>query len=292
MRVLTTSLFALVAPLAPVAAQAIVAQSSGLAFPARVIDFGAGLFPDGTPVATQFAGLVITHASYFTAPAANNHVVGGFLGNDPAAGQPDTLRIRFAQSVGDVSFVYHQLGTGTSTIRALRQGLVVDSFPIAWNATQPNTFFGFLETALDELQIDFVGDFRLDELAFNPVGGAACFYYNGNNVNPASFGCLTLPVLGATWQGQVWNLPNTILTAIVWAPAGLGTPVPQFGGEMLLNPAQPLVGLLGAQNYSLAIPAEASWVGTTLVFQGVRLDLVSGVPAVVPLNAVMLMLGL
>jgi lipopolysaccharide export LptBFGC system permease protein LptF len=44
--------------------------------------------------------------------------------------------------------------------------------------------------------------------------------------------------------------------------------------------------------YSLPIPAAGSWVGTTLAFQGVRLELVGGSPTFVPLNAVVLMLGL
>jgi len=292
MRLLATSLFALVAPLASTSAQAVVAQFAGLEFPARVIDFGANLYPDGTPLSTQFAGLAITHASYFTSAAPNNNVAGGFLGNDASAGPPNTLSIRFAHSISEISFVYHQIGTGTSVIRARLLGNTVDSFPIAWNETLPNNFFGFLETALDELQIDFAGDFRLDSLAFNPVAGAACFYYNGTNVNPAGFGCVTLPVLGETWHGTVFNTPNTLLTALVFAPAGLGPAVPLFGGEFLLNPAQPLVAFTGAVNYSFAIPPDFALARATFAFQAVRLELVGGSPTFVPLNAVMLWLGL
>jgi hypothetical protein len=290
MRLLATSLFALVAPLVP--AQAIIAQPSGLGSPARLIDFGTALLPDGTPVSTQFAGLTISHASYFTTTTLNN-VAGGHLADDPAAAPPATLSIRFAQPVGSVSFVYHQIGTqAPSTIRARLQGLTVDSFNIVWNETQPNNFFGFAKTALDEVQIDFVGNFRLDALAFDPVGGAACFPYNGNNVNPPSFGCVTLPVLGATWQSSIFNTPDTLFTALVYAPAGLGQPMPLSGGELLLSTAQPLVAFTGTTNYSFAVPAASSWVGTRLVFQGVRFDRVQGSPTLVPLNAMMVMLGL
>lgn len=289
---LLTSLFALVAPLASTSAQAIVAQPSGLEFPARLIDFGASLYPNGTQLSTQFAGLLITHASYFTAAVPNNNVAGGFLGNDASAGPPNTLSIRFAHSISDISFVYHQIGAGTSVIRARLLGNTVDSFSIAWNETLPNNFFGFLETALDELQIDFAGDFRLDSLAFNPVAGAACYYYNGTNVNPAGFGCVTGPVLGETWHGAIYNTPNTLLTAIVFAPAGLGTPVPLFGGELLLNTAQPLIAFTGTTDYFFAIPPASSWAGTTLALQGVRLDLIGGSPTFVPLNAIVLWLGL
>ena len=280
-------------PLATASAQAIVAASSGLETPARLVDFASASFPDGTPLTTHLAGLVISHASYFTAAAPHNNVAGGYLGNDVTAGLPDTLSIRFAQSISDISFVYHQIGTQTpSTIRALFQGSTVDSFTLTWNETQPNNFFGFTETGFDELQIDFDTDFRLDSLAFNPVGGAACYPYNGNNVNPASFGCTALPVLGATWEATVFNTPNTLLTALVFAPAGLATPVPLFGGELLLDASQPFLAFAGATNYALPIPAASSWVGTTLVFQGLRLELVGGSPEIVPLNAMLLMLGL
>lgn len=292
MRLLASSLFALVAPLASTPAQAIVAQPSGLEFPGRLIDFGANLFPNGTQLSTQFGGLLITHASYFTAATPNNNVAGGFLGNDASAGPPNTLSIRFAHSISDISFVYHQIGTGTSVIRARLQGNTVDSISIAWNETSPNNFFGFLETALDELQIDFAGDFRLDSLAFNAIAGASCFYYNGSNVNPAGFGCLTGPILGETWHGHVFNTPNTLLTALVHAPAGLGPPVPLFGGELLLNPAQPLVVIAGAVNYSIPIPADFSLARATFAFQAVRLDLIGGSPTFVPMNAVLLWLGL
>jgi hypothetical protein len=293
MRLVAASLLALAAPLAPVSAQAIIAQPSGLEFPARMLDFGAGLFPDGTALSTQFAGLMISHASYFTTASPVNNVAGGHLANDVAAGPPATLRIRFAQSVSDISFVYHQIGSpGSSTVRAMFQGFPVDSFTVQWNATQPNNFFGFLETGLDELQIDFVGDFRLDSLAFNPVGGAGCHPWNGTNVNPASFSCLTLPVLGETWQGMIWDTPNTLMTAMVYAPAGLAAPQPLLGGEFLLDASQPLVAFPGTTIYTLPIPAAASWVGTTLAFQGVRLELVGGSPTFVPLNALLLMLGL
>lgn len=293
MRPFVASIVALVAPLASTPSQAIIAETSGLVSPARLIDFGTGAFPNGTPLSTELAGLTIAHASYFTALAPNNNVAGGFLANDVAAGPPNTLSIRFAQLLSDISFVYHQVGTQTpSTIRAMEQGVTVDSFTILWNETQPNNFFGFVKTGLDELQIDFVGDFRLDSLAFNPVGGAGCHPFNGSNINPASFSCVTLPVLGETWQGTIWNTPATLLTAIIFAPAGLGSPVSLFGGELLLNPAQPLVAFMGTTSYSFAIPAASSWVGTTLAFQGVRLELVGGSPAFVPLNAMLLTLGL
>jgi hypothetical protein len=79
-------------------AQAIVAQSSGLANPGQVIDFGANLFPSFTPITNQFGGITVGHAAYFTTGVVNN-LVGGFLTNNfsaPAARLlvPDAARAR------------------------------------------------------------------------------------------------------------------------------------------------------------------------------------------------------
>ncbi|HEU4419862.1 MAG TPA: hypothetical protein VFT55_13100, partial [Planctomycetota bacterium] len=52
-------------------AQAIIAQSSGLANPGQVIDFGANLFPNWTPITNQFGGITVTHAAYFTTGVVN-----------------------------------------------------------------------------------------------------------------------------------------------------------------------------------------------------------------------------
>lgn len=286
---------ALFVPLALASAQQqVIAQPWGLSMPARLIDFGAGLLPDATPVSAQFPGVTFTHASYFTAPAPNNNVAGGFLRNDFTAGPPDTMSIRFHHSVSDVTFVYHQIGTqAPTTIRAKYHGFVVDFFTIQWNETQPNNFFGFLECHVDEVEIDFVGDFRIDSLAYNPVTGASCTWFNGTGVNPGAFMCATPPILGGTWHGTIVNTPNTVLTALVYSPTGMLTPaVPLFGGELLVNPSQAFVAFVGTTDYMLPIPASSSWVGTQLAFQGLRLDVVGGSPTFVPLNAQLLLLGM
>lgn len=273
-------------------AQAIIAQNAGLTNPAQGIDFGANLLPNFTPVSTQFPGIIITHASYFTTGVSNN-LVGGFLTNDFGAGQPNTLRIQWAQPISDLSFVYHQISTSApSTIRAVLQSVVVASFSGTWNQSQPNNYFGFTNTVFDELQVDFVGDFNVDTLAFNPVGGAQCQFWNGTGVNPPDFSCGSLPVLGTTWQGVVATNPNTVLSALVYAPGGLSSPIPLFGGELLILPSPAPIAFTGFGTYALAIPVASTWTGYVLPFQGVRLDVVGGVPTFVPLNAMQLVLGL
>jgi hypothetical protein len=108
-------------------AQAIIAQSSGIPNPDHVIDFGAGLYPNFTPITTQFPGITVTHARYYTTGSVNN-MVGGFLTNN-FSGAPDTLRIQFASPIGDLSFAYHQIGTfAASNFRALLGGVPVYSF--------------------------------------------------------------------------------------------------------------------------------------------------------------------
>lgn len=273
-------------------AQAVIAQPAGLANPAQVIDFGANVLPNFTPVSTQFAGLVITHASYFTTGVSNN-LVGGFLTNNFSAGLPNTLRIQFASPIQDLTFVYHQISTAQpSVIRAVLGGVTVDSFSGTWNQTQTNNYFGFTNTVFDELQIDFVADFNVDTLAFNPAGTTAtCVPYNGSGTNPADLSCGSLPQLGTTWTGLVAVNANTLLSALVYAPGGFGAPLPLFGGELLIQPAPSPIAFTGLGSYSLAIPAAPTWAGTALHFQGLRLDLVGGVPTFVPLNALLVTIG-
>lgn len=281
-----------VAALAPLSAQQIIAAASGLPNPTRVIDFGAGVLPNFAPVNTQFPGLTITHASYFTTGTSNN-LVGGFLTND-YTGAPYTLRIQLASVATDCSFVYHQVGNGVSTVRVLLSGVTMDSFSGSWSQYQSNNYFGFQNTAFDELQIDFSIDFNFDTLALVDAGsgGARCDFHNGNGLNPPDFTCLSLPVLGSLWQGVVAGTGNTILTFLAFAPGGLATPSPLFGGELLIDTTVPPVAFASFGNYSMAIPSGAAWAGTVLTFQGFRVDSLAGVPTFVPLNGNDLVLGL
>ncbi|MCC7011065.1 MAG: hypothetical protein IT454_00770 [Planctomycetes bacterium] len=166
--------FAAILSAPAVHAQAIIAQSSGLPSPDHVIDFGANLFPNFTNVSTQFTGITITHSRYFTTSVANN-LVGGFLTND-FSGAPDTLSIKFATPISDLSFVYHQIGSGSSNFRVLLASVEVDSFSNSSNQFQTNNYFGFTNVVFDELQVDFVIDFNLDTLAFNDAGPAVSAY--------------------------------------------------------------------------------------------------------------------
>ncbi len=272
-------------------AQAIIAASSGLTNPGRVIDFGANVLANFAPVTNQFPGITVTHAAYFTTGISNN-LVGGFLTND-GSGQPNTLRIQFSSQLTDLSFVYHQIATnGPSNIRAMLLGVTVDSFSGTWNQSQTNNYFGFTNIVFDELQIDFQSDFNVDTLAINDLSAARCVFHNGNNLNPPDFTCASLPVLGSLWQGVVAGNANTVLTFLAFAPTGLAAPSPLFGGELLIQTSPAPVAFAGFGSYSLAIPSGSGWLGTVLTFQGFRVDQVGPTSMFVPLNANDLVLGL
>jgi len=167
-------LFVLLAflPASMARADQIIAETSGLANPDFVEDFGAGLYPNFTPITTEFPPLVFSHTRYYTTGSSNN-LQGGFLTND-FSGAPDTFTVRFPGPVTEVSFVYHQIGTfAASNFRVLLGGVVVDSFSNQSNQTQPNNYFGFTNLLFDELQVDFVADFNIDELAYSVAGGRA-----------------------------------------------------------------------------------------------------------------------
>ena len=186
---LTSSFAALLAVLVPsaaVRAQAIIAQSSGLTSPDHVIDFGANLYPNFTNITTQFPGITVTHARYFTTGTFNN-LQGGFLTND-FSGPPDTLTIKFAAPISDLSFVYHQISTAApSSFRAMLGPVVVDSFNNLSNQFQTNNYFGFTNIVFDELQLDFVSDFNVDTLAFNDaVTGPLPYCTAGTTTNGCS----------------------------------------------------------------------------------------------------------
>ena len=292
MRLAICSLLATLGAAAFLPAQAIIAATSGLTNPTRVIDFGANVLPNFTPVSTQFTGITVTHASYFTTGVSNN-LVGGFLTNNFSAGLPNTLRIQFSSQITDLSFVYHQIATNApSVVRAMLAGVTVDSFSGTFNQSQPNNYFGFTNIVFDELQIDFQSDFNVDTLAINDLSAARCVFHNGSNLNPPDFTCASLPVLGSVWQGVVAGNANTILTFLAYAPAGLAAPSPLFGGELLIQTAPAPVAFAGFGSYSLAIPAGSGWLGTVLTFQGFRVDQVGPTSTFVPLNANDLVLGL
>jgi len=269
----------------------IVADFSGLANPDQVVDFGSGLYPNFTPITTEFPPLTVSHASYFTTGSFNN-LVGGFLTNDGSGG-PTTLKIHFASPITDVSFVYHQIGaSGPSVFRAYLAGFIVDTFTNFSDQFQPNNYFGFTGFDFDEIQIDFVSDFNLDYVAYNEHD-AACTFRNGLGINPADYSCTSMPVLGSNWVGQIHVGPSTLGALVAVAPGGPVSGVPLFGGELLVQLAPPPLILVAFASGTVTaqIPATPAFAGVTLATQGIRFELISGTTTLVLSNALDLTLG-
>lgn len=273
----------------PMSAQPIIAQNSGISNPDHVITFGANLYLNFTPITTQFSGIVVAHASYFTTGVATN-LVGGFLTND-GSGSPDTLRIVFASPIQDLSFVYHQVGTFQSSIfRAMLGGSVVDSFTNFSTQSQLNNYFGFQNIVFDELQIDFVADFNLDTLAYNDVN-ASCSFRNGSGINPAAYNCTSLPVLGTNWTSVITTTPNTVTTLIAIALGGGHPGIPYLGGEILVQLTPDLIFIETPGSYAIAVPNFPFLLGQSITAQGVRVEAIGPAQIAVLLNAVDLVLG-
>lgn len=286
MRTIVASLFLCAAA----AAQPIIAQMSGLPNPDRVVDFGANLFPNFTPITNQFSGLRIGHCAYFTTGSVNN-LVGGFLTKD-SSGPPDTLSIAFAGPIRSLSFVYHQVGSGRpSVFRALLGGSVVSTFTNQSTQSQPNNYFGFTNILFDELQIDYVVDFNLDTLAIVDAA-ASCVTRNGNGINPLAYTCSNQPVIGTTWLAQIARTVNTAGTFLVVAPGGTSPPIPLLNGELLVQPSPPPVVLQVPSSFGLRIPAQTSSIGRVIATQGLRAENVGPTVVAQLLNAIDLRLGL
>lgn len=191
-----STLLLIVAPATTASAGQIIAQLNGLTGTDHLIDFGANLYPNFTDITTEFPGITCSHTRYFTTGSVNN-MVGGFLTND-FSGSPYTMSVKFDSAIEDLSFAYHQIGTGQSSVfRALLGGVPVDSFSYPASQTAPNNYFGFTGLLFDELQIDFVSDFNIDSLAYNDPGSGL----SGTPGCDGSSGVCPCVAVGAVDQG-------------------------------------------------------------------------------------------
>lgn len=222
----------------------IIAQPAGLASPDVVEDFGAFLFSNFTPITNQFPPLVFSHTAYFTTGVSNN-LAGGFLTNDFSGG-PNTFTIHFNQLVSDVSFVYHQISTAQpSVFRVYLGGVLVDSFSHTGDQFDPDNYYGFTDLLFDEVQVDFVSDFNIDEVAYKLAGGtgtAVCFGDGSGTLCPcgnlsapgAGAGCLNGLGVGAVLSGS--GLADTSNDGLVLTAAGVpAQPGMFFQGNNLIN---------------------------------------------------------
>lgn len=137
--------------------------ASGLSSSDVIEDFGNALFPDFTPVTSEFgaSGVQLIGAEYFTTSSSFGLQL-GFITGGRTASPP--LRIQFSSNVSDVSFV---LNAPSATITALLGGSSVSSFTASPLSFTTGLHYGFTGLVFDEIQVNFSGDYNLDNLAYN-----------------------------------------------------------------------------------------------------------------------------
>jgi hypothetical protein len=144
--------------------------------------------------------------------------------------------------------------------------LLLDDGTIVFTATLRNG----AGTATDQ------GLFRLTPTS------ASCTFRNGSGINPVALSCVTLPIVGATWQVGLTGGPNTLATFLYADP----TPIPAFplfGGELLIAPTAFEIPT------TLALPY--GYQGLQFSLQGIRLDFDGVNLAIVLTNAQDTVLG-
>ncbi|MEM7199432.1 MAG: hypothetical protein AAF628_04150 [Planctomycetota bacterium] len=112
---------------------------------------------------------------------------------------------------------------------------------------------------------------------------------NGSGLNPVGYSSQAAPVLGTAWMPAVATTPSTLATLVGLSTAPAQTPF--AGGELLIGvaPLPAVVSGLGA--HTVPIPGAPALLGVPLFTQGFRVDSPAGAPALVPLNAIDLVLG-
>ena len=88
-----------------------------------------------------------------------------------------------------------------------------------------------------------------------------------------------------------WMLCGTIVTLLVYAPGGLQSPQPFFGGELLVRSSPSPIALSGSGGFSVLLPSSPAWIGASLMTQGFAVEASGSTLSVVPLNALELVLG-
>ena len=140
------------------------------------------------------------------------------------------------------------------------------------------------------VMVDAVASQVLENVLNRFLGQPACVFRNGSGVNETGFGCATLPILGTNWKTTVATHGTTASTYLSLAvtPAQLLFP---GGGELLLSPVPPPVFQAGNGTHSVAVPNNSVLLGAWLYAQGMRVDMVGGLPSLVLLNAQDVLLG-
>lgn len=153
----------------------IVDRRTGLVGPDTLVDFGNGLFSDGTIITDQFAASGLTFGSnysYLTLNANLPSIAKGFLESDSTGVAPGS--IFFSADVSAAAFSWRTL-PATTLFRAFLNDVLVESFSAPTNEVAPalsGRFYGFEGIVFNEIRLDISvsaqnNEFNLDNLQFN-----------------------------------------------------------------------------------------------------------------------------
>jgi len=143
--------------------------SSGLASPAATITFGEVVLTNGDPITNEYAGYGVTFSSLFY----NTQDTSGFGLTPPAIMNFDftttfpNFSIFFSTDQTDVAFQLITNPGDSTTITALLNSVVVDTFVGLTDLDGPNSWFGFTGLSpFDEIrfQVSGVGPAGIDTI--------------------------------------------------------------------------------------------------------------------------------
>lgn len=144
---------------------------TGLASPQVLIDFGTGLYANGTAITNEFAGVTFGPIANYDTAEAPPYFSGGHIkgvnGNSTVGAGP----IMFTTAISDVAFTYWS-NISNTTFSAYFQGGLVESFSASTNYQSEgnNVYYGFTNSHFDEVRviISHPNKFNaLDNLQFN-----------------------------------------------------------------------------------------------------------------------------
>jgi hypothetical protein len=134
-----------------------IINSTGLASPALTITFSEHVFASGTSITNQYQDLGVTFSpNLYYAPQTGGfpHIDNQNLGNFSPSISPFT--IQFTHDLTSAAFAM-ATNPGTSTFKALENGVVVDSFSTTTDVSNTNNFYGFTGETFNAIQVTVGG---------------------------------------------------------------------------------------------------------------------------------------
>lgn len=161
------------------ATAASIINNFGLTSPLQTLTFDEVVLPDNTVVTTQYAGFGVTFTPnlvYNPQSTTFPNIAGNRLGNFfPVLGNfiPDVnpFSINFSTAQTEAAFAM-VTNPGTSTLTALSNGTVVETFSTGTTFDSPTNFLGFTGIVFDQIKVEVGNEnspMLLDHLQSNPV---------------------------------------------------------------------------------------------------------------------------